>query len=318
MKKLKLIYFGSTASSAWFLEQLLTEIDFPVEIIGVVSQPDKPVGRKRILTMSPVKQIAQKHTIPVYSYQQEGLIEKLEKADLALLLFFGNIIPESMLDLPQHGFWNIHFSALPKYRGGYPFVYSLMMGDSSLTVSIFQMGERLDQGPIVVKKEFPLSSTIRRMELEKKCAKVSIELFKKAIILLQQDKIKYHEQDHSQATYTKLLKKDDGFISVESVRKALQGKSLTLHELPSALRNYIEKNNLSNAKYDSKTVFNIFRGLHPSPGLWTKLAIKGKEQRLKITDMDLENEKVVIKKVQLEGKNEVDYSTFSKAYGITL
>src|SRR3989338_2904496 len=297
MKKLKLIYFGSTASSAWFLEQLLTEIDFPVEIIGVVSQPDKPVGRKRILTMSPVKQIAQKHTIPVYSYQQEGLIEKLEKADLALLLFFGNIIPESMLDLPQHGFWNIHFSALPKYRGGYPFVYSLMMGDSSLTVSIFQMGERLDQGPIVVKKEFPLSSTIRRMELEKKCAKVSIELFKKAIILLQ---------------------KDNGFISVESVRKALQGKSLTLHELPSALRNYIEKNNLSNAKYDSKTVFNIFRGLPPSTGLWTKLAIKGKEQRLKITDMDLENEKVVIKKVQLEGKNEVDYSTFSKAYGITL
>ncbi len=323
MKRLKIAYFGSPDFSAWFLEKLLNDKTIPVEVALVVTQKDKPAGRKRVLTPTPVKQVAQKYKLPVFAQEQQEMEAQLAKCDLALLLFYGKIIPKKLLTLPKNGFWNIHFSALPKYRGGYPFVYSLMMGDKNATVSIFKMDERLDHGPILLQQDVSIDPSDRRIDLERKCTATSYQLFKKTVLDLQDGTISYKEQDHTKATYTKLLKKDDGFIAYSYLKKAAEGKPLTFDELPNGLRSYLEKNNIPKQKYDNKTILNVFRGLHPTPGLWTLLRLKASEgqakiveKRLKITDMDLINKKIVIKKVQLEGKNEVDYKTFIRAYKI--
>ncbi|MFN4212774.1 MAG: methionyl-tRNA formyltransferase, partial [Microgenomates group bacterium] len=150
-RKLKIAYFGSPSFSAYFLEKLLTDKTLPIEVKLVITQEDKPVGRKQILTPSPVKQIATKYQISNIKYQKEIENWKLEigKLDLALVLAFGKIIPKELLHQPKYGFWNIHYSLLPKYRGPSPTAYALIAGEKKTGVTIFQMDEEIDHGPII-------------------------------------------------------------------------------------------------------------------------------------------------------------------------
>ena len=155
MKRLKIAYFGTPYFSARFLQKLLsdTSINPPagraghlIKVKFVVTQPDQPVGRKHILTKSPVKVVAEKFNIPVldslrsleryYSSSPEtkfgiNSVEKnLKDVDLALIYYYGKIIPKGILTIPRFGFWNIHFSLLPKLRGTTPATFSLILGDN--------------------------------------------------------------------------------------------------------------------------------------------------------------------------------------------
>ena len=121
-------------------------------------------------------------------------------------------------------------------------------------------------------------------------------------------------QNHSQATYTYQLKKNHGFIPFSTLKKAVSNQQLTIDDNPKILKDYYQKNNLTIKPCNNETIYNLFRGLFPWPGIWTIINIKGTEKRLKITDMDYSNDKLTIKKVQLEGKKEVDFETFNRAY----
>jgi methionyl-tRNA formyltransferase len=167
-----------------------------------------------------------------------------------------------------------------------------MHGDTQTGVTLIKMDEKVDHGPIIAQKTAPIGEKDRRPQLEERLTAIGYELFKKSLSELATEFIITHEQDHSQATFTKRLTKHDGFI--ESSQFAVHS-SQEAHE-----------------------IFNKFRGLYPWPGIWTVVKTKGKEQRLKIKDMDLENGKLLIKKVQLEGKKEVAFETFKRAYGESL
>lgn len=368
MHKLKVAYFGSPSFSADFLEKIIRDKTLPIEIISVVTQPDKPVGRKQILTPSPVKSVAQKYNI---SYREIGGIRKqgsaggfdhrsfseggrenewqnlLSGIDLSLVYAYGEILPAKILSLPKLGFWNIHPSLLPLYRGASPIAYPLILGDKETGVSLMLMDEKMDTGPLLSQEKMEIFPTDTRTDLETKLTNSAFCIFKKQIkkvslaknadflpghlcdntratlplsLTLARDKKYAFElipQDHARATYTYRFKKSDGFIPLITLKKMLNNEKITIEELPPFFQKYINKYVQKQVAIQlllssSFLLLNIYKGLSPWPGIWTLLP-NGK--RLKITNLTMEqSSNVTIKSVQLEGKKEVDFTTFQKAY----
>lgn len=312
MRTLSIAYFGTPDFSAHFLEKLLADKTLPIEVKLVVTQPDKPVGKKKIVTPSPVKEMARKYNIEVLDS-----LESVEKQiDLAIVYAYGNIIPAELLQWPRLGFINLHPSLLPKYRGASPMAYPLMMGDTKTGVSLMQMDEKMDHGPIITQQTFPIGKDDMRTDLEEKLTKEGYTMFQNFILnqVVKDKIIKPIDQDHSQATFTKLLNKDDGYISFSILNKALKNEELYMQEYPTILRDYTKKYSIVLKNSSSSIVYNLYRGLSPWPGVWTKVFIGNQEKRLKLIEMAHEKGQLVLKKVQLEGKTAVDIRTFNKAY----
>ena len=129
MNKLKTAYFGTPTFSARLLRQLLDDSSLPIAIKLVVTRPDKPVGRKQIRTPSPVKRLAMERGIEV-EHTIKNTKSRIVDFDLAILFAYGRIIPKDLLEIPTLGFWNIHPSLLPLYRGPSPIAYPLLLGVS--------------------------------------------------------------------------------------------------------------------------------------------------------------------------------------------
>lgn len=296
--KLKLAYFGSPDFSARFLEKILTDNDLKklISVEFVVTQPDKPAGRKQILTPTPVKQSAKKHSLEFFEIENlktedslkiENLKLKIKTSDLCLVYAYSLIISKDLLDLPKYGFWCIHPSLLPKYRGTSPIATALINGEKETGVTIFKMDEKIDHGPIIAQEKIEILPQDMRPDLEKKLTDLAFNLFKKTILV--KDSLCFQPQKYNLATYSKLLKKQDGFIDFENLKLKI--------------------------KNSPEELYNLFRGLYPWPGIWTILP-NGK--RLKITGMNFNHQNSIlnITYVQLEGKKQVDFNTFNKAYKV--
>ncbi len=313
MNKLSLAYFGTPDFSARLLEKILNDKELLVEVQLVVTQPDKKVGRKQILTPSPVKLVAQKYKLPVKTgpvasstppvLATKGLAARcrgprtratrFHDIDLVLLFAYGEIIPKDLLEIPKYGFWNVHPSLLPKYRGASPVAYPLINGDKETGVTLIQMDEKMDHGPIIIQKKVSILPKEKRSELTDRLTDIAFELFKQKVSeLATEGKIDLQNQDESGVSYTKLLTKQDGYVKSEELRT---------------------KN-----EEEVERLFNRFRGLYPWPGLWTEIEIKGEKKRLKITEIDLSPHQkgfsAGIKKVQLEGKKEINFEQFNQIY----
>lgn len=307
MKKLKIIkssltiaYFGSPDFSADFLEKLTKNKLIDIKL--VVTQPDRPVGRKQIITPTPVKEVGLKNGLEILEIKNLDLNKNLKlqikNYDLCLVYAYASIIPKELLELPKYGFWCIHPSLLPKYRGTSPMAMALMNGDRETGVTIIKIDEKVDHGPIIAQEKYRILPNDRRPDLEKKLTDLAFKMFRK-IIKDSTTKFVFSPlkiQNHSLATYTKKLTKQDGFIPFKNLKNLLQ--PTTNHQ-------------------SLVTFYNLFRGLYPWPGIWTLLP-NGK--RLKITEMKIDppagGGKLEIVRVQLEGKKEVNFTTFNKAYKV--
>src|SRR3954463_7708921 len=155
----KIVFMGTPDFSVPVLLQI---IDDGYEVIGVVTQPDRPVGRKRVLTPPPVKVEALKHGIPVYQPEKIRQSDEMEKIlslspDLIITAAFGQILPNEILDAPSHGCINVHASLLPELRGGAPIHYALIQGKKKTGVTIMYMVEKLDAGDILTQVEVEIT-----------------------------------------------------------------------------------------------------------------------------------------------------------------
>src|SRR3989344_8753370 len=152
MKKLSFAYFGSAYFSALFLEKLIndSELQKIIDLKLVVTQPDKPVGRKQALTPTPVKKVAQEYGFFVLDSLRSLEQYSVEKnLDFGLVYAYGEIIPKKLLELPKYGFLNVHPSLLPKYRGTSPIAGPLINDEKQTGVTIIKMDEKVDHGPII-------------------------------------------------------------------------------------------------------------------------------------------------------------------------
>ena len=176
MKQKNIVFLGTPEFAAFILEGLLQS---NYNIIAVVSQPDKPVGRKRILTPTPVKEVALKYNIPVFqpaSLRKDYEFLKTMDIDMLITAAYGQILPKEVLKLAKINNINVHASLLPLHRGGAPIHRAIINGDKVTGVTIMEMIDKMDAGLMYAQKEFAIDNNINTTQLFKKLQVVGKDL----------------------------------------------------------------------------------------------------------------------------------------------
>ncbi|WP_047503552.1 methionyl-tRNA formyltransferase [Staphylococcus sp. ZWU0021] len=226
----KVIFMGTPDFSTKVLEMLIPEHD----VIAVVTQPDRPVGRKRVLTPPPVKEVAIKHGLPVYQPEKLAQSSELEQlidleADLIVTAAFGQILPESLLNAPKLGAINVHASLLPKYRGGAPIHQAIMDGQTETGISIMYMVKKLDAGDIISQQAIEIEHQDDVGTMHDKLSFLGAELLKEtlpSIINGTNNRITQNESEASFATnISRKQEKIDWYQSAEVIYNHIRGLS---------------------------------------------------------------------------------------------
>jgi methionyl-tRNA formyltransferase len=273
MKKLseiKWVLFGTSDFVALLLEELKKTGFLPTLI---VTAPDKPKGRKLVLTPPPIKRWAATNNISVLQPEKlrdENFLNKLGKDwDLFVVAAYGKIIPKAILDIPKHGSLNIHPSLLPKYRGPSPLQFQILNDEENIGVSIIKIDEEVDHGPIVAQEKIELLNwPISFKKLEKETAISAAKLLQGVLPQWLSQKITLAEQNHAEATFTRLLKKEDGLLDLKDNPYKNYLKFLAYEEWPGAYF-FAEQDNkkirvkITSADFESTPTprFKIRRGI---------------------------------------------------------
>ncbi|MBG9445397.1 methionyl-tRNA formyltransferase [Cytobacillus firmus] len=206
----KIVFMGTPDFSVPVLKQI---IDDGYEVIGVVTQPDRPVGRKKILTPPPVKVEAEKQGIPVYQPEKIRQSDELEKVlalkpDLVVTAAFGQILPKELLDAPKYGCINVHASLLPELRGGAPIHYSILQGKEKTGITIMYMAEKLDAGDILTQVEVPITETDTVGTLHDKLSEAGSKLLSETLPKLLNGELNPIKQNEEEATFAYNIKRE--------------------------------------------------------------------------------------------------------------
>ncbi len=296
---MKIIYFGTPKIAVKTLESLQQEKD--LEILAVVTQPDKEVGRKKVLTAPPVKVAAKNLNLKVIQPENKlQLKEALKefKADFFVVFAYGMIFTKEVLDMPKIAAINIHTSLLPKYRGASPIQEALKNGDKETGISVMKMDEKLDHGDIYLIKRVNIEQNDTSVSLSEKLSNSSAEIMPHALQDIASNEMNPLTQNHEEASYCKKISKEDGEI---------------------------------NFKKTAEEISNMIRAYTPWPSVWTRY----KDKKIKIieteiVDKALDPGKFTIEDgnlligtskgclkpttLQLEGKKDMDIKSFLNGY----
>jgi methionyl-tRNA formyltransferase len=296
-EKLNFAFFGTPDVALETLE-ILKQSGYMPSL--VITSPDKPQGRKMIVTPPPVKVWAQENNIPYIQpeklseeelenffatssqadeprkaiFQQENMREskKVFQFDLFIVVAYGKIIPEDILYIPKLGSINIHYSLLPKYRGASPVESAILNGETDTGVSIQKMVFKMDAGPVIAENKVEILSAETAPELRQRLIKVGADLLVKTLPKIASGEIEEKVQDESKVSLSKKIKKEDGLIDLSD----------------DPVKNY-----------------NKFRAY----AHWPRTFFFKDGKRIIITKARLEDNKFVIEKIIPEGGKETDYRT---------
>ncbi|OIK13990.1 methionyl-tRNA formyltransferase [Bacillus sp. MUM 116] len=222
----KIVFMGTPDFSVPVLRRIIED---GYDVIGVVTQPDRPVGRKKVLTPPPVKVEAIKHGIPVY--QPEKIREKTElekilalEPDLIVTAAFGQILPKELLDAPSYGCINVHASLLPELRGGAPIHYAIIQGKKKTGITIMYMAEKLDAGDILTQVEVPITGEDNVGTMHDKLSKAGADLLSDTIPKLLAGTLTAIPQDDAAATFASNIKREQ-----EKINWSKSGKDIYNH-----------------------------------------------------------------------------------------
>ncbi|MBZ0293081.1 MAG: methionyl-tRNA formyltransferase [Anaerolineae bacterium] len=210
---IKIVFMGTPDFAVPTLQQLIEHY----EVIGVVTQPDRPAGRNRQVQQSPVKQLAVAHEIPVFQPEKLRRPEAIEvlkqwSPDVYVVAAFGQILPQEVLDIPPHGSLNVHASLLPRWRGAAPIQAAIRAGDSETGITIMKMDAGLDTGPILTQRAVPITADETGQSLHDKLAQVGGQLLVETLSGYIDGGIQPQAQDDSAYTYAPMIKKEEGHI----------------------------------------------------------------------------------------------------------
>ena len=269
--KLNFIFFGTSEEAVYALEAMHKKGLIPSLI---VTAQDAPVGRHQVLTAPLAKQWAEKNFISTFQPKKiddEAInIIKEKSADIFIVVGYGKILPQKLIDLPKHKTLNIHTSLLPLYRGPTPVQGPILNGDKETGISIIVVDSDVDHGPIVSQEKYIISGNETEPELTKILFTRGGEILAEILPEWIKGNITPTEQDHSKATFTQKLKKEDGLIDLND----------------DALENYRK-----------------FRAYAD----WPRTFFFKDGKRMIITEAKLEDKKFVIKKIIPEGGKEINY-----------
>jgi len=209
------IFMGTPDFAVPTLQRLIDEHN----VIGVVTQPDRPAGRKNKLKQPPIKELALAHEIPVFQpekLRQKDAIAQLKNMgtpDVYIVAAFGQILPQTVLDIPKHGSINVHASLLPRWRGAAPIQASIREGDAETGVTIMLMDAGLDTGPMLSKRAIPIEPTDTGQSLHDKLAKLGADLLSETLPRYLKGEITPQQQDDTLVTFSPQIEKREGEIN---------------------------------------------------------------------------------------------------------
>ena len=236
-KEIKIIFMGTPSISAYVLEEMIKE---GYNIIGVISQPDRPQGRKHIISATPTKEVANRYNIPCYQKEKIRLdyeFLKEIKPDLILTLAYGQILPQGLLDIPSLGCLNLHGSLLPKYRGAAPIQYALINNEKETGMSLMEMTAQMDAGRVYAVNKFPILEEDNASSLFSKMAISAYTLVKESLEDYVNGKLEGTPQDESLVTFAPTIKKEEEHLDLSKSVKTIYGYIRALSEAPGAYLN---------------------------------------------------------------------------------
>lgn len=212
---MRIVFCGTPPFAVPTLKHLLAQADF--HIVEVISQPDRPRGRGQIVSPSPVKTVALAAGLPVYQPEKIGSPEAQEHLqklapECVVIIAYGQIIPARLLHIPKYGWINLHASLLPKYRGAAPIHWAIANGETKTGITTMRIDAGMDTGETLLQREIPIGSRETAPELSVRMAEAGAPLIAETLRGLAAEALKGHAQDHGEATYAPLLKKEDGRI----------------------------------------------------------------------------------------------------------
>ena len=236
---MRIVFMGTPDFAVPSLQKLLETH----QVCGVYTQPDKPKGRKQILTPPPVKEIALQAGIPVFqpaSLRNEAVVEETRhvRPDNILVVAYGKLLPKAVLDIPPKGCINVHGSLLPQYRGAAPIQWAVINGDTVSGVTTMFMGEGLDTGDILLKSETEILPGETAGELFDRLAPMGAELLLRTLEELEKGTLQPIPQKEEEATYAPMLTKESAKISWENTAVKLYHQILGLNPWPIAYTIY--------------------------------------------------------------------------------
>ncbi|MDI6778140.1 MAG: methionyl-tRNA formyltransferase [Patescibacteria group bacterium] len=298
---LKIIFMGTPHFAEVILRKMIAA---KYNIVAVFTQPDKEVGRKREMKKSPVKKLAEKNNIQVFEPQDlKETPEKIAKMrpDLIIIAAYGKILPKSILDIPKYGSINIHASLLPKFRGASPVQQAILEGEKETGITLMLMSEKFDAGEIIAQEKLKIAKDDNAQTLTEKLAKTGARLLPETLPSWISGSIKAAPQDEKKASFCKIIKKEDGKMDWND---------------------------------SAEKIFRKYKAYFPWPGIYSFFSDNGKKKRLKLVEIKtipgagagekpgevVEYEKeiviqtgkgiIILKKVQPEGKKEMDIKEF--------
>lgn len=213
-KDLKVVFMGTPSFGFEAFKYLIEN----TSVVLVVTQPDKPVGRKKVLTPTFIKTVAIENNIPVFqpiNIKKEYEEISLCKPDLIITAAYGQIVPKEVLDIPRLGCLNLHGSLLPKYRGAAPIQWAIINGDEKTGVSLMYMDEAMDTGDVIDMLEISIDKEDNFNTLYEKLGYVGKKILEKNLESIVNETNKKEKQDNNLATYTKMIKREDEFINFD-------------------------------------------------------------------------------------------------------
>lgn len=292
---MKLIFMGTPDFAVPCLESLIRAGH---DVAAVFTQPDKPVGRKQIMTPPDVKVCAQKHGLTVCqpASMRDGTAMEIIRElapDAIIVAAYGKILPKEMLDFPRYGCINVHGSLLPKYRGAAPIQWSVINGDAETGVTIMQMNEGIDTGDILLKRVIPIGIDDTAESMFEKLAELGGKTLIEALTMLEKGELHPEKQDENLACYASMLDKSISLIDWNKTGN--------------------EVHNLVRGLYSWPVAYTVLNGkklkiLRTSP--CEKNGDAGKVIGLDPLTIACSEGSVIIRELQLEGKKRMNAKSF--------
>ena len=255
---MRIVFFGTPPFAAVILR---TMIEKGMNVVGVISRPDKPQGRSRSPVPGAVRLVAEEHGIPHFQPEKVSsseffpTLQKFE-ADFFVVVAYGEILRQHVLDLPKVACVNVHASLLPKYRGAAPIQHAILHGEAESGITIMHMVRKMDAGDIITQAVIPISQEMTYGQLEMEMRTVSSDALFAALVMLEKGSAPRSEQDEAKATLAPKIELEDCLID--------WGKS-------------------------AQEIHNLVRGVNPEPGAWCTLKINEQEKRLKVYTAQVRN-----------------------------
>ncbi len=210
----RIVFMGTPQVAAATLEQLAVG---PDPVVGVVTQPDRPIGRGQHISSSPVRKVSAARGIPVLAPEKIRTAEFLTalkqwQPEIIVVVAYGRILPQSILDLAPRGCLNVHYSLLPKYRGAAPAAWTVINGETEGGVTTMKLVQQMDAGAIYLQEAIPLTNDETTGSLQAKLTPIGARLLLETLRRLKGASLVPREQDDSAATLAPMLKKEDGLI----------------------------------------------------------------------------------------------------------